>query len=112
MGIALLIKFISGKSTSEIGSTYCICRAIVCSGNNDVGHIKRTWLRHYAKSRKVAVSSPDEVDFLIYLILPAALWPWVDWASNRNEYQESSWGVKVLPARKANNLAAICEPIV
>jgi hypothetical protein len=28
-----------------------------------------------AASRKVAGSSPDEVDFLIYLILPAALWP-------------------------------------
>jgi hypothetical protein len=25
------------------------------------------------------------------LTLPAALWPWVDSASNRNEYQESSW---------------------
>jgi hypothetical protein len=32
--------------------------------------------------------------FSNYLILPAALWPGVDWASNRNEYQESSWGVK------------------
>jgi hypothetical protein len=32
--------------------------------------------------------------FSIYLILPAALWPWVDSASNRNEYQESSWGLK------------------
>jgi hypothetical protein len=31
-------------------------------------------LRHYAASRKVASSSPNEVDFLkIYLILPAAL---------------------------------------
>jgi hypothetical protein len=30
----------------------------------------------------------------IYLILPAALWSWVDAASNRNEYQESSCGVK------------------
>jgi hypothetical protein len=30
----------------------------------------------YATSRKVAGSSPDEVDFVsIYLILPAALWP-------------------------------------
>jgi hypothetical protein len=39
--------------------------------------------------------------------------PWVDSASNRNEYQESSWGVKGgRPARKAGNLTAICEPIV
>jgi hypothetical protein len=30
------------------------------------------------------------LDFSIYLILPAG----VDSASNRNEYQESSWGVK------------------
>jgi hypothetical protein len=28
----------------------------------------------------------------MYLIL-TTLWPWVDSASNRNEYQESSWGI-------------------
>jgi hypothetical protein len=34
-------------------------------------------LMHYATSRKVAGSNPDEVDFfLIYLFLPATLWPW------------------------------------
>jgi hypothetical protein len=51
----------------------------------------RSWLRHYATSRKVAGSSTDEVDFSIYVVLPAALWSYgVDSASNRNEYQESS----------------------
>jgi hypothetical protein len=27
------------------------------------GTLQRSWLRHYATSRKVAGSSPDEVDF-------------------------------------------------
>jgi hypothetical protein len=37
--------------------------------------------------------------------------PGVDSASNRNEYQEYFW-VKGRPVRKADNLTAICEPIV
>jgi hypothetical protein len=36
----------------------------------------------------------------------------VDTASNINEYQEHSWGGKEWSARKANNLTAICEPII
>jgi hypothetical protein len=39
----------------------------------------------------------DEIiEFLspIYLILPAALWPWVESTPKRNEYQKSSSGVK------------------
>jgi hypothetical protein len=51
-------------------------------------------LRRCATSRKVAGSSPDEVDFSIDIILQAALWPWVNSASNRNEYQEPSWVIK------------------
>jgi hypothetical protein len=35
----------------------------------------------------------------------------VDSASNKNEYDESSWGKK-RPARRADNLTAICEPNV
>jgi hypothetical protein len=35
----------------------------------------------------------------------------LDSTSNKNEYQESSWG-KGRPARKADNLTAIFEPIV
>jgi hypothetical protein len=47
------------------------------------------WLRHYATSRKVAVSRLDEVKefFSIYLILLDTLGPGVYWASNGNEYQ-------------------------
>jgi hypothetical protein len=36
----------------------------------------------------------------------------VDSVSNRNEYEESSWGLKVRPERKADNLTANYEPIV
>jgi hypothetical protein len=39
-------------------------------------------------NRKVAGSMLDEVFFLIYLFLPAALGPGVYSASNRNEYQK------------------------
>jgi hypothetical protein len=39
--------------------------------------------------------------------------PGVDLASNRNEYQKYSWGVKgARPACKADKLTAICEPTV
>jgi hypothetical protein len=44
--------------------------------------------------------------FSNYLILQAALL-----ASNRNEYQESSWGVKGGRRVKTNNLTAISKPI-
>jgi hypothetical protein len=45
------------------------------------------WLKHYAASRKVAGSRPNEVNFLIYVVLPTALGPGVYSASSRNEYQ-------------------------
>jgi hypothetical protein len=35
-----------------------------------------SWLRHYATSRKVAGSNPDDVDFSLNIILPAAILPW------------------------------------
>jgi hypothetical protein len=55
------------------------------------------WLRHYAASRKVAGSKPNEVNefFSIYLILLAALNPEVHSASNRNEYQKQKNAVSV-----------------
>jgi hypothetical protein len=54
----------------------------------------RLWMYywgHYAISRKVAGSRPNEVNdffFSIYLILPTVLGPGVYSASNRNEYQK------------------------
>jgi hypothetical protein len=50
-------------------------------------------LFHYATSRKVACSSPDEVDFF-NLPNPSSrtMALGVDSASDKNEYQESSWG--------------------
>jgi hypothetical protein len=66
----------------------------------------RNWLRHCATSLEVAGSIPDwSLEFLIDIILSAALWPWFDSASNRNEYQEyllvvggAGWGVKATGA--------------
>jgi hypothetical protein len=55
--------------------------------------------------------------FSSYLIRPAALGPGVYSDSNRNEYQkkkkeEMFVGGRARPVRKADNLTAICEPIV
>jgi hypothetical protein len=57
----------------------------------------------------------DEWIFSIYLILPAALGPWVYSASNRNECQKQKimfMGSRALPAHKVDNLTSICESIV
>jgi hypothetical protein len=51
----------------------------------------------------------------MYLILLAALGLGAYLASNRNEYQKKRnnvAGSKALSVRTADNLAAICEPIV
>jgi hypothetical protein len=66
-------------------------------------------------NRKVVSSIPDEVIFLIYLFLPAALGPGVYSASNRNEYQKKKVimfpGSKARRVRRADNLTAMCESI-
>jgi hypothetical protein len=73
-------------------------------------------LRHYATNRNVVGLIPDEVIFLIYLILPAALGPGIYSASNRNDYKKHTSnnvpGSKVRRVCRADNLTTICEPIV
>jgi hypothetical protein len=53
-------------------------------------------------------SCHDEVDFFFQPQYGLG----VDSASNRNEYQEYSWGGKGQLASKVDNLTAICEPTV
>jgi hypothetical protein len=71
------------------------------------GTRSRTWLRHYALSRKVAGSIPDEViEFSIDLIFTATLRPLTE-MSTRNLP-----GFKGRRGRKADTLTAVCEPTV
>jgi hypothetical protein len=56
------------------------------------GHMV-AWLRHYAIGWKITGSIPDEVTGFFQFTEHFQLHygPGVDSASNRNEYQESSW---------------------
>jgi hypothetical protein len=72
-----------------------------------------SWLRHYATSRKVAGSSPDEVDIFS---LPIHFRRTVALGSTQPLTEMSTrnlpGGGKERLARKADNLTAVCEPIV
>jgi hypothetical protein len=73
----------------------------------------RSWLRQYSTSQKVAGSIPDEVSGLFNwlnpssrIVAPESTQPLTE-MSTRNLV-----GGKRQPARKADNVTAICEPIV
>jgi hypothetical protein len=55
-----------------------------------------------------------ELLFSIYLTLPAELGSEIHSASDRNEYKKEKnvSGSRARPVRRADNLTAICEPIV
>jgi hypothetical protein len=81
------------------------------------GHAVAWWLRHFATSRKVAGSRSDEVNdfFSTHLIIPAALGPGVYSASNRMSTRSRKimfLGSRARPVRRADDLTAICVPIV
>jgi hypothetical protein len=62
---------------------------------NLLGTLQRSWLRHCATNWKVAVSSPNKVDFFnLSNSSSRTMALWSTEALNRNEYQESSCGVK------------------
>jgi hypothetical protein len=79
------------------------------------GTRQSTWLRYFATSQKVAGSSPDKVHIFNLLNSSSRIMALGSTsASNRTEYQLFSLGGggKWWPARKADNLTAICEMIV
>jgi hypothetical protein len=85
--------------------------------SNSEGTRYRSWLRHYATSRKVAGSSPDDVDFFNWpnpsnhtMALEST--QSLTEMSTRNLPGGGGGGVKGRSARKADNFTAICEPIV
>jgi hypothetical protein len=72
-----------------------------------------SWLRHYATSRKVAGSIPDEVIGFFNLPNPSSRTMTLGSTQPLTEMSTRNLpGGKGRPARGANNLTAICEPIV
>jgi hypothetical protein len=70
-------------------------------------------LRHYTTNRNVVSSIPDEAIVIsIGLILPAALWPLGSAQPPTEMSTRDLPGDKRRPALKADNLTAICQPII
>jgi hypothetical protein len=78
-----------------------------------LGTRSRSWLKHYAASQKVRSSNPDGI--IGYFNWPNTSSRAVALRSSQPLREMSARnlpGVKGRPALKADNLTAICEPIV
>jgi hypothetical protein len=94
---------------------YFLTQCLNCAQSFIIGLGIRGFLTgdYYATSRKVAGSSPNEVDFFsVDLILPTALWSWVRLSLQQKWVPGIFLGDKWRLERKADNLTAICEPII
>jgi hypothetical protein len=77
------------------------------------GHVVSCWLRHYATSQKVAVSIPNEVTGFFNLPNSSSLTMVLGLTQPLTEMSTRNLPVgKGRPVLKADNLTAICEPIV
>jgi hypothetical protein len=73
----------------------------------------RSWLRHYATSRKVTGSSPDEIIGFFNWPNPSSRTMVLGSSQPLTEMSTRNIaGGKGPPARKADNLTAVCETIV
>jgi hypothetical protein len=85
--------------------TQCVLR--------DVGNELFFWLRQYATSRKVAGSIHSGVIGFSNRPNPSSRTMTLGWTKPLTEMSARTLpGVKGRPVRKADNLTAICEPIV
>jgi hypothetical protein len=89
-----------------------------CVEINSVIHIRRgtllcSWLRHFATSRKVAGSNPDETIGVFNLPNPSSSTTTLGSTPPLTDMSIKNLpGDEGRPARKAANLTANCEPIV
>jgi hypothetical protein len=73
----------------------------------------RNWLRQYVTSRKVAASISEEIIGSFNWPNPSSRTVALEFTQPLTEISTRNLpGSKGLPARKADNLIAICEPIV
>lgn len=57
MGIARLIKAISGKGTSVVNFVYYFNKEILCSGNSDADHVSDEALNSFDEQIKIRLRS-------------------------------------------------------
>jgi hypothetical protein len=88
-------------SVHQTSSAWYVSEDGVCAGDALIRTCKqRSWLKHYATSQKVSGSISDEVIVRFNWPKPSSriVVPGIGSASNKNEYQESSWGLRAAGA--------------
>jgi hypothetical protein len=91
------------------------CYTCLCSENRVRGIVVLKALSYMPEGRGFEIRWGEWISCSIYIILPVALGPGVYSASNRNKYQRKKCiylGSTARLVRRANNLAAMCEPII
>jgi hypothetical protein len=106
--VHILIKQSSLSAKHKHIITESSVQHIYCHG----GTWLRSWLRHYATSRKVAGSITDEVDFLNWPNASSRIIPQGSTQPLTEMSTRNLPGGKGRPALKIDNLTAICELIV